>query len=31
VRINAKVPTNLTDRQKTLLKELHKELDNQQQ
>jgi molecular chaperone DnaJ len=31
VRINAKVPTNLTDRQKALLKELHKELDNQQQ
>jgi molecular chaperone DnaJ len=29
VRINVKVPTNLTDRQKALLKELHKELDNQ--
>ena len=29
VRINVKVPTNLTDRQKTLLKELHKELDEQ--
>ena len=30
VRINVKVPTNLTDRQKALLKELHKELDNNQ-
>jgi molecular chaperone DnaJ len=29
VRINVKVPTNLTDRQKALLKELHEELDNQ--
>ena len=29
LRINVKVPTNLTDRQKGLLKELHKELDNQ--
>jgi molecular chaperone DnaJ len=29
VRINVKVPTNLTDRQKALLKELHKELVNQ--
>jgi DnaJ-class molecular chaperone len=29
MRINVKVPTNLTDRQKALLKELHKELDNQ--
>ena len=29
LRINVKVPTNLTDRQKALLKELHKELDNQ--
>jgi molecular chaperone DnaJ len=29
VRINVKVPTNLTDRQKALLKELHKELDSQ--
>jgi molecular chaperone DnaJ len=30
VRINVKVPTNLTDRQKALLKDLHKELDNNQ-
>lgn len=29
VRINVRVPTNLTDRQKALLKELHKELVNQ--
>ena len=29
MRINVKVPTNLTDRQKALLKELHEELDNQ--
>jgi molecular chaperone DnaJ len=29
MRINVKVPTNLTDRQKALLKELHNELDNQ--
>jgi molecular chaperone DnaJ len=30
VRIIVKVPSNLTDRQKALLKELHKELDNNQ-
>ena len=29
IRINVRIPTKLTDRQKALLKELHHELDNQ--